>query len=684
MNFRLLLLGVALSLVLCAGTILLLWQGENRQDAPPKDYPQWHELVYAKAGQYNSEKALAIRIRSPQNSSASKVEIEAFGQQPAREIVVLEGDWVSASNIGAFESGLEAEAASAGMGFFRRGIGDIAPSTRPRIVILPSGVWPAGFNYSDALPAQDCLVYIGLAKNISLESGGVVEGGAPDEILMNKSSVDESGLAYWRAGESGPKIFSLRMTLDEIGDYAEFSHKLAGFARKYCAPAPGAPPMEFDYKDEPYVYRVGLENGWVGISVMDAQSNVLRHWDESFSFPPGTLEGKNDPGTGEQIMRAYVLGEYSRREPVKYYAAIFDSDYALRDTLPLGQKGGEGALVGAFAISQWPKSDFAIVEVQDQFARTYARAFVSLPKYSAQLAGAAADERRFEITKGGQAVEDGQILARLAGSQNWANASVHNGEVALASQWKEGKNEVEFRAGESEFSYSWEDSGRTIAAMIARSVVWIVPLAAAIYFLAVATRQEKYCIVVEHAPAFEQKNICVASGELEKIVGRAASLHGIAARLQQKLAPKGKIISEESVRRSLEGLAKRGALIKFMDYYAPAGRCGAKKLRRFCISQKLRDGLIEAGLSMEWRGEAGIDSASRTWRIYEPGGRAHFFGSGEICDFLVFENEAEIGQFSRALANDGSGASSRIRLAIKLGKLKLVGINAASKYAGHG
>lgn len=680
MNIHSFLTGIGFALLFCIFSVLI-FTNQQPTTPPQQTQPQWFELAYAQIGDYAGQQALGFEIRAPKNHNAKSVLVEMYEDKPIQEIVILEGPWIGAQNMDKLSVRIEAGSKIYGWSVNEKNYAQLAPATNPRMIILPSGAWPKKFDIETQTTQKDCILYMGLQKNISLrEDGAVVEGGVAPQIIEQKEHIRDYQFSPIK--DMNRTIFVIRTTVDEIRDYEKFAKDALAFSEEFCQ----TPVMkkEIEYKQEFEVVETHArkQNPWIRISIY-SQNEILRMWTKQLQSEGGIIEGvKEVVDDSQQIFRVQIWPNYTQEQQIRYYSAVFDSQGNIYEKTQLGEmvmpamsEQQKRGFVSSFALTQWPQTKTGIIEVQDQYARVYARAFVSLPRYRITNIHANGIRRDFLILKDLRPIEDRFANVRRVGDDEWTKVALREGVFSVGSEWNDGVNKLEVNIGKDVVSCAWIDNEENSLEKILKGVLVALGVFIFIYFVGNAQKQTKYLIVIEETSARRRQEINIGKERLVEIVNEPLHIAQIIKKIETIYAPKNMMLSPQSVRDSLEKIASMKKIRNYREYYAPIKKYSQEQLVKFVIETYLRDRLLERGISVKQKYKWGIvDSKNRVWAIYANKGDEKIW-RGNIPDFVVFENKKQVFEFRQMCARVETKQTSRFSIALQLGKMRLMSIN---------
>jgi len=279
-------------------------------------------------------------------------------------------------------------------------------------------------------------------------------------------------------------------------------------------------------------------------------------------------------------------------------------------------------------------------------------------------------QKKYLLTVNSERISDEFVLAKKEGTDEWTRLPVHEGEVAVASRWKEGRNTIYFMIGGDVFSHSWvqERFGAW-----QRVVDWGLPLLGLVlvaYFALKPGKEAYYEIRAGEIPATIAKEARIGRQELLLCAGKFEDFEGIMKKICKRLGH----VSQDSLEAALANLVEEGELVNYRQYFAPAKKCTQKEIVRKGMEEILRDRLMVRGVAMR-KGENGFSGgAGSLWLVY-CGQSVCMLGSGKIPDAIVFEAREAKEKFEKMLSADGGRAAARLKLAVESKKLALVCID---------
>lgn len=686
MEWRTLAGGILFSVVLSLAAILALNSGNEVGSENSEMGSGWQELAYARLGNYMRGTAIAISVRSPKNKSVAR-EITAYVNRPPREIVYLRGPWVGAERSEIFESVLAKKATEVGFEFYVKNISEYAPSAQARIVILPSGAWPAEFEYEEATKTG-CVAYVGLRKNITILRGGeTVEGGMPKTILEIGKRAE--GGQFWEV--VGGRMLGYDGTVDEILNMEEVGAKII----EKIITCPQREAVAHSKIDAgvagPDLVVLGLGEKtpvWARIVARSSDGKILRVWDE---YLPG-IEGEIEPAEigDRKTFRVQALAEQNIGHGTKYSAVVYNKEYEKIVEIPIGRmnfttsdEGQRQVFVSSFYVGEASMQEFIIVEMEDQYGQIYARTFVVQPKYEVFDIGGVGQEKRFVLMNGSGPIRQQQVMARILGGV-WTRVPVRDGKVSVAGNWKDGKNIVEFDIAGQTVKHEWEGKPESALARFVKMSVWLVPVFVGLGIFVAAKKKEEYAIVVEHEAEIAHPKFELSQIEIEKIVGRPMTVEEIAREIRAKFLKKEQALSTHSVQEALEKLCAKGVLSEHSEMYAKAKEYTWENVREEYIERKLRDLLLEVGVGIDRRKDGVfVDDRNRRWKIGPVSPQGTSWKRNWEVEFVVFANEAEVLEFERNIPY-AEIAARRLRLAKILKKTRFLCLEDVPKFSKYG
>jgi len=675
-----------MALVFCFISIILIGGQTNENTQMTEKRPEWFELAYSQFGAYGQQSALAVFVRAPQNISANKLDVEIYEHPPASEFVYVDGPWISASENLEFRKKIREEAEKYGWNFLYKNYTEISPSNKARILFLPSGAWPTDFDIDTQLTKKDCLLFLGLQKNISLQkNGAVVEGGAP---VWSFAQQNDGDTQFHKAQIENRTLFIKQSTFDEAAYKKDFDKDLIKFAWEECSEPKIKRTLEYAQDAKLISFEKELNISHVRISLR-SDGQILRVWRENPIIPTGSVESETEIlNTGKTAFRAQITQNINDGQRIEYAAVIIDSQNNVYDKIPLANISAQQAsmqkrrvFVDTFFISDWPKTEFAKVEIQDQYGRIYARTFVRLPDYRIEKIGAVGIKREFEILKNSNPPKDQYIFIRKNESARWTKVALRDAKFSVGSKWENGENNLQIRIGSKIIDYSWEDQRVDFTSKMVSSLIWILPIFAIIYVAMNSAQREKYKIIFEQMPNVHRESIEITKKELLKMLQKPKTVDEITTQIS-RANKSANTLSPQSVKDALDFLVTKNELVNHLDYYANKKRIPRQKLVEMSIEKTIKDRLLERGISSKKKQRMIIDSAKRRWVVVSKDKPEKIRLDKIIgADFVVFENLKEKKEFEKHIQKIKNEDSAKILLSIELGKLRFLSLQQVWKFA---
>lgn len=398
---------------------------------------------------------------------------------------------------------------------------------------------------------------------------------------------------------------------------------------------------------------------------------------------PGEINGPSEAGLGESAVFRISAEPYGQG---KQDADMLLCAYGLSGKLSwkrkIGEMNGSGRWVGAEKVDAWPEYGGEILQLEDQFGRQYARAYVSTPRLEAKLTYDGGREKEFLLLKDGKPLEGARTLARTAGTE-FFEVPLSGGKALLQSKWQEGNNTVEFKSGGLSTTYSWNEGGGAASVYLRYGLPGLA-FAAALYLILRRDGNRPYIIRTGAHMRLESKKIGKRElfQKLRRLENERAGKVIWKEDINRRLAEEeGWGASDESLSAALGSLERDGKLRRSVDGYT-TGSKDERELRRAVLCSKIMDMMILEGVTPEncGRGRVRAKQAADdiTWQAHVNGEKISLPRKGRLA--LVFENEAEVSDFKKWMES-GVAAGSKLAIAHMAGKLLLKSADGIRKAA---
>ncbi|MFH1306743.1 MAG: hypothetical protein ABIH83_03780 [Candidatus Micrarchaeota archaeon] len=677
--------GLFLALVV-AGAVMIIAPEAEKGEEIDGEAGAWLSLKEVKEANYGKNNVVWVNI---EGNVDGRAHIIVYNTPPPRKIVLLEGKWAGANNFNEFGGVLQEKTRVTGWGFETKNIQELTPAQEGRMIILPSGAWPSELEseWGERIGENDVLLYMGVKQNISLDKyGGVREGNVLKEVVEGG---EEIGNDIEETEFQGVRIWVVGHTLDEFADIELFVDNIliemenSGGRGKV---GENWHEIKEGMKDIVFVKGEGTEK-WMRVSVRGEEGELVRLWDVKAEQNLGVIEGPESVvPSAPASFQIRIWPDYLQEEEIEYKAVTYSGEGEKFSEIVVGGgsivsgkgSGGKIAWVGSFVQSEWPGTEYGIIEIEDQFGRVYARAVVKMPKYELIAPEKEGFERKYVILKDGDGIKETKILIKKEGGK-WAEFIVHGGVVVVASEWEEGENKIYFKLKETVLTHSWVEweGGRWLV-----FAEWGLPgilLVGIVYLVLRPGKKSVFRIVVPEFVQLKQGRIEVSRKELLRIAKKAMRSSEIMEKLLEiKKVGKNIAISQESLESALGILVKEGKLLHYEEYYAPAKGNSLEGLRGAVMAMHLKDGLIERGIRIMRKKEKGVfkDGRGREWIVWNKGRWGKLLKkNAKMPDFIVFENEKQMQKFEEELSEKGGVGAGRVKLAKINDKLVLATID---------
>ncbi|MFA5107938.1 MAG: hypothetical protein WC492_00175 [Candidatus Micrarchaeia archaeon] len=679
-NAKHLLAGLLLSFALLAICIILF--PAPQMEGTLNAGSNWIGVHQALPALYGQENSLWLDIEG-KGFEGYELDVCSYEQEIPVEIVLVKGNWAGAGTFSKLEGSLKKEVQKTAWKFDVVPLENIGIDGERKIFVMPSGAWPLGLqkNISKVFGENSTLVYMGVVQNISIsKEGSAKEGGAPEFLSRAQGNTEfedvESGF--------GVRVIVARKTIDEIADVDAFTQRLV--QKLETSPNTQEGKIACDKKLIGKDGFVGVvksisaqQDIWMRASARDADGRLARMWDMRLPKNVGRVVGSKSASANLAVsFQSSITPEYVQNEEIEYFAVVLTPKREVFAQKSLGRNTMEGskvqdskaAWIGSFVQQNWPQAEYAIVEIQDQFGRAYARAVVRLAKYQAVLVQKNSGTRNYLILEDGAPLQAGFVDVRKNESAAWVRVPLLSSKASVASRWVQGQNKIIFRIGQAEITDSWvEESGERWSIFFA--FVCLVSVGMGTMYLVLGrNRAREYKLIVDEFPQSKRQEVRIDKKELEKIVSAPMSLEIIVHKINEKFTKnKREVISIESVENALTGLVKEGRLREHMQYYAQVAEYSARELEQIVVRKIITDKLLARGVSL---GENLKDSEGRQWKICLKGEEEKLLREiNEVPNFIVFYSQKEIERFLK-LTHFGGQWAQKIRLALMMKKLKLI------------
>jgi hypothetical protein len=680
--------GVAIAVILSAALAQIYFENYSQQgaNAQPVEREDWLSSRSAKEVDYGGEDAVWVGLSGnmPNLRQEGNVQTYIYGRAPPRKVILAKGKWAGAKSYDEFGEALKEEAKRLGWSFEEMPVSQITGADYGRIIVMPSGAWPKALeNVSDIAGEKDLLIYIGVRENVSLlEDGSLVRGGADGRINGgNKISGLQIGEAYEVYFENA-RAWIVPKTLDEQEDSAQFANAiLEDGARSESSGLLARASKNFSKKySQVILLKKNAPQMWARI-IVGSNGRIVKIWDEKVEKNNGKLDGPAEASRGKSAsFQAIIWPQYPQQETISYSAALYDEEGKKRQAMDIGganisanSENESAAWVGAFIFSQWPEGEVALVQVEDQFSRVYARAAVDIAGYEIVPVWEQGLEKKYLITKDGEPAGISNVKVQKKGSAAWADLPVYGGIVKVNSEWESGENALIFDTGGAVLEYEWNEGGGQWEFFAKVGM----PVLAALVLLHIAissSRKKVYTICVPETIRYGQMEMHVSRKMLLELAANVAHISRIAQSLQKKWELDEKsAISIESLKNAMAQLCKEGSMREYNEYYVDAKKMGDGEFVARALELILKDRLLGLGIGLHSYGTGHRDSRHKIWVVWREGLLERMAGkNGMRADYILFPSKTCQEQFEQQLALRGDAGACRIKLALELSRLKFV------------
>ncbi len=659
--------------------------------------------------QVGGRAAMWISLAGRMDEAAGRtLVVDVYVKPPVRHVVLLTGPWAGAGKMDEFGPRIKTALSQTGWAYEVRNLSDLQASADARILVLPSGAWPASLmkDWESVVGPRDIVVYFGVKQNVTLDDAGGLSGDTPvrNELLASGTPSGYIADGQLIAGPGGREVWIVPHTLGEYADLSSLADEMTrGLTNDLSEQRVWRQNITWSAgaRTAVVLLPVGFnQEAMARLRLIDSSGRLSMMWDSPLHALAGDIESlasaKQGQATSFQIR---LQPSYPQDEHIRYRAMLYGPNQSIAEQIDLGDgtiKSG-GAWVGSFTYDKWPQAGDWRIRIEDQFGRLYAQAAVHVIEYRVEMLASSGDTYRFGIFKDGQPLPDMEAQVRRAGGE-WSAVPVVNGVLSVTADWKSGEKRIEITADGMQMSYSWEGE---FGGAWAVAWKWGVPgiiLAGVIYFVLRPRSRPAYRIHVGEMPMSEPKRASMSTGEMIEVMRRAARRSGMvgddwALRAEDVMeclhrAEAGKkpvMASSESVEDAIEEMAREGQLVRWREWFGTAGRgVGEEEIRLRALGKMTRDRLVEMGTRpREIRAAAGAggrnirivaytDELGRVWQVHDPRAWRMQWARGRLPDYAVLADSDERKAFSRELARGREEGADRLRIAIKTGRTKLV------------
>jgi hypothetical protein len=666
--------------------------------------------------QIGGKDALWIRMGRAEPPQPHLLQAIIYPSPPPSQMVLVYGPWAGgAEKLDLLAQGLEEGLQPAGWKLAKINFSQLAAerSKAGRILIFPSGVWPAALmqNWGKFASQNDVIIYFGLRSNQTLDyEGRVKRGGVKPELMAAGVPADSSVGGELVLEESGTQVWKIPHTLNEYENVTQVGKEVALYALSQLGGAKESrAKLELGPHDSSAVamrpqYSHSKE-AWIRLILMDKNGKWQRVWDEKILPSSGVVNGPMEANIGSlAAFQIELKPNYPQQESIKYFAFIYAPNQSLHWQHELGEGKLEpgGAWVGAFSYKDWVQGGDWRIDIQDQFGRSYAGALIHIVDYKIERMEPISGVQRLRILRDGQVMMEGEVGLRLAGSSNWTYVKIQNGILSFSSS-KGSTPYIELLIDQVKLEYKLEleESPWERAAKIGLPALLI----AAIIFLVVRPKSTtKYKIKFLEQPFSIGQPVRLPAAKWVQILQEGVKESGLgnlgewvldadeASEIlaKHKEGDKLLVVSPEGAQDLLDKLVEAKMLAKWKGWYGPID--GAQKenaediIRSRALMRQLHDRLVEAGLTAKaWAGQNDrkgyIDMKNRVWEISKPKKemqemiKAFGLKKWKMTYALVFADKEEKDEFLGILNSMAGSYADRVRLSLKTGRLQLVDIS---------
>ncbi len=396
---------------------------------------------------------------------------------------------------------------------------------------------------------------------------------------------------------------------------------------------------------------------------------------------PGSLRGPSQLVSGKAGVFEFSLGgQQDVGRELRFFAvAYLNGEEAQRGEIS-GGKISEG-WVSSFPIAITRGGRY-VVRVLDQFSRPHASAYLEVAGLQAIPVSQQGERFEFRLFFGGKPAE-GKVRAWIDGGEG-RDYFASNGTLVVYAGPSAGKHTLNFEHGGAVDSVPFEFYPNGLTETYLRLGIPAALFLSAVFILLRGPKKPTCCITFPELAQGKMEELEASGGQLVRAWKAADRKNGghrlpcyaeeIGSAFVEGIGKGGKLaVDGYSTSAALRELASRGAFFEHRGLFIPCKETGGFSSEQlFCLRQ-LHDRMLEQGLKFKREGVVKVEGSPYEFMAFSSK-QSVLGGLGKEGRVVVFDSEKSRADFTRSL-RENCAENTRIKLALSLGKLRLVAAN---------